>query len=268
MNLLTRPKHIRESAESERAGYPNRRWLAASIAALVLPVAITGIILHYRSVPSPPNLGLNVTREAGQLVVNWDHKAPEILRARRGVLAIRDGSFEHHFELDPLQLRSGSLAYASAGADIQFSLEVFRDRSRSLSASIRLLKPKDMGRPDTGRMPAEASGKTGGTLGATYYYKLGREQAGRNDFQEALRSLNQAIELDPQRATSYNARGYVYLRVQSYANAIVEFSEAIRLRPDYTNAYQNRAAARRHAGDEKGAAEDIRRATELENLLE
>jgi hypothetical protein len=27
----------------------------------------------------------------------------------------------------------------------------------------------------------------------------------------------------------------------------VEFAEAIRLRPDYANAYQNRAVARRHA---------------------
>jgi hypothetical protein len=38
-----------------------------------------------------------------------------------------------------------------------------------------------------------------------------------------------------------------YLRPQSYGNAIVEFAEAIRLRPDYANAYQNRAVARRHA---------------------
>jgi hypothetical protein len=100
---------------------------------------------------------------------------------------------------------------------------------------------------------------------AGYYYKLGKEQADRNDFWEALGSLNRAIELDPRSATSYNARGYVYLRLQSFANAIVEFSSAIRLRPNYANAYRNRAIARRHLGDEAGAADDNRRAAELAN---
>jgi tetratricopeptide (TPR) repeat protein len=117
--------------------------------------------------------------------------------------------------------------------------------------------PKATPPPPAAAIPATAD--------AGYYYKLGREQAGRNDLWGALRSLNRAIELDPQRATSYNARGYVYLRLQSFANAIVEFSNAIRLRPDYTNAYRNRAIARQHVGDEKGAAEDNRKAAELEN---
>ena len=102
------------------------------------------------------------------------------------------------------------------------------------------------------------------TADAAYYYKLGKEQTAKNDLWAALRSLNQAIQLDPQSATSYNARGYVYLRLQSFANAIVEFSSAIRLRPDYANAYQNRAIARQHLGDEEGAAEDNRKAAALD----
>jgi len=101
------------------------------------------------------------------------------------------------------------------------------------------------------------------TADAYYYYRQGREQAGRNEFSEALRSLNHAPQLDPQRATSYNARGYVCLRLQSFAKAIVDFSDAIRLRPDYTNAYQNRAIARRHLGDAKGAVADRQRAAEF-----
>jgi Flp pilus assembly protein TadD len=80
-----------------------------------------------------------------------------------------------------------------------------------------------------------------------------------------LRSLSEAIELNPQNATFYNARGYVYLRLQNFANAISEFSHAIRLRPQYPNAYRNRAIARQRLDDEEGAAADNRRAAELEH---
>jgi len=100
---------------------------------------------------------------------------------------------------------------------------------------------------------------------ASYYYKQGREQTAKNDLWGALRSLDRAIELDPRSATAYNARGYVYLRLQKFANAIVEFSSAIRLRPDYANAYQNRAIARRRLGDQEGAAADTQKAAALEN---
>ncbi|HUE04470.1 MAG TPA: tetratricopeptide repeat protein [Bryobacteraceae bacterium] len=114
--------------------------------------------------------------------------------------------------------------------------------------------------------PAQSSAKPAAkpaSADAGYYYRLGREQAGRNDFEEALQSLNRAIELDARQAIAYNARGYVYLRQKNFAGALADFSEAIRLRPDYTNAYQNRAIARHRLGDEQGTAEDNRKAAEL-----
>lgn len=162
MNLVATWKHTQEFVQDERAGNPGPRWLAASVAALILSVGINCAIWVQR-LASPPTLGLQARPTAGQFLVNWDRTGPQILRARRGVLAIRDGSYEGHLELDPLQLRSGSLAYTSAGADIQFRLEVFGDRGRSVSQSIRLLTPRYTSRPDTGSMPALAVVRTGET---------------------------------------------------------------------------------------------------------
>jgi len=136
------------------------------------------------------------------------------------------------------------------------------DGERSLkvnsTAKLKWLSPLCEGGEEQAAAKPESDGDS------VYYYKLGKQQADRNNLWEALRSLTRAIELDPKNALAYNARGYVYLRMRNYANAIVEFSEAIRLRPGYGNAYRNRAIARKHAGDASGAAADEQRADELE----
>jgi tetratricopeptide (TPR) repeat protein len=99
---------------------------------------------------------------------------------------------------------------------------------------------------------------------ADRYNRRGRSFSNQGKFEEALRILNQAIEIDPDLAAAQNARGYVELRLRNYERAIRDFSEAIRLNPGYANAYHNRAVARGFAGDQAGAALDFRRAAELE----
>ena len=90
------------------------------------------------------------------------------------------------------------------------------------------------------------------------YYTLGKQQAAHSDFRAAVDSFGRALQQHPNDATVFNARGYAYLRLRNFAAAVHDFTEAIRLRPGYRNAYRNRAIARRKAGDAQGAAEDER----------
>ena len=93
--------------------------------------------------------------------------------------------------------------------------------------------------------------------------KLGRARNHDESFQDAVSLLTRAIELDPNLASAYNARGFAQLKMARFDPAIQDFSEAIRLRSTYANAYHNRAVARRKKGDKAGAEEDERKAQDL-----
>jgi tetratricopeptide (TPR) repeat protein len=101
---------------------------------------------------------------------------------------------------------------------------------------------------------------------ANSFYWEGRYLADQENFGEAVQAFEQAIQIDPTNALALNARGYAHLRLLQYRDAINDCSQAIRLNPNYANAYHNRSVAKRGLGDSVGAREDLRRATELANV--
>jgi tetratricopeptide (TPR) repeat protein len=91
---------------------------------------------------------------------------------------------------------------------------------------------------------------------AAEYQQQGRKLIQEEHFAQAIEPLTQAVKLDPFLATNFNARGFAYLRLKKLKEAIADFDQAIKLNPIYANAYTNRAAAKRAAGDTVGAEVD------------
>jgi tetratricopeptide (TPR) repeat protein len=98
---------------------------------------------------------------------------------------------------------------------------------------------------------------------AAEYHDRGRKFIQQEKYPEAIEPLTQAVKLDPFLSQAFNARGYAYFRMKRYKEAIADFDQAIKLNPTYTNAYVNRGSARRAAGDKQGGDADQAKVREL-----
>lgn len=86
---------------------------------------------------APP--ALHVERRGGYLMVNWNRGAASIVNAERGRLEIIDGDQRKELQLDPAQLRTGSVAYAPINSDVNFRLELAGASGR-VSESLRVVE--------------------------------------------------------------------------------------------------------------------------------
>jgi|YelNatPaOPRAMG01_1025707.scaffolds.fasta_scaffold98468_1 tetratricopeptide (TPR) repeat protein len=77
-----------------------------------------------------------------------------------------------------------------------------------------------------------------------------------SDPEKAIEYLNQAIKLRPDLAEAYNNRGNAYSDLKQYERALEDYNEAIRLKPDYAHAYYNRATTYSDLGRYQKAVED------------
>ena len=117
--------------------------------------------------------------------------------------------------------------------------------------------------PEPAAVPLPAPPPVKPAVTASEYQQQGRKLIQEEHFAQAIEPLTQAVKLDPFLATNFNARGFAYLRLKKLKEAIADFDQAIKLNPTYANAYTNRAAARRTAGDTAGADADQAKAREF-----
>jgi Tfp pilus assembly protein PilF len=97
---------------------------------------------------------------------------------------------------------------------------------------------------------------------AAEYLDLGNKYR-FEDNDKALAAYSEAIRLDPDYAEAYGSRGLVYYFKNDHDKALADYNEAIRLDPDYGDSYACRAYIHGENGDYGKAAADLTSAVQL-----
>ncbi|WP_445172538.1 tetratricopeptide repeat protein [Microcoleus sp.] len=79
----------------------------------------------------------------------------------------------------------------------------------------------------------------------------GEEKYEKGDNQGAVQAFNQAIKLNPNYTEAYGNRGIARYRLGDKQGAVADFNQALQINPNYANAYNNRANARSDLGDKQ-----------------
>jgi tetratricopeptide (TPR) repeat protein len=79
----------------------------------------------------------------------------------------------------------------------------------------------------------------------------------------AIEYLNNAIKLRPDYAIAYNNRGVAYARLNQYQRAIEDFNEALLLKPDSSDTYVNRGMAYILLGNDDNGCHDVQKACSM-----
>jgi TonB family protein len=129
-----------------------RLTVAAALGMLVLvggslvvyPTLRNRIFQQPAAVPQDSSpLSLRVERTAGGMLLTWNRDLPVIQQANKVVLSISDGDRHENIELDPNQVRTGSILYPPITQDVSFQMEVTAPhQSKTTSESLRVLDPR------------------------------------------------------------------------------------------------------------------------------
>ncbi len=95
------------------------------------------------------------------------------------------------------------------------------------------------------------------------YNNRGVVYRSRENLNQALLDYSRAIEINPDYDQAYYNRGIVYRSQENLNQAILDYNRAIEINPNYADAYNNRGVAYRHQGNLNQAILDFSQAIEI-----
>lgn len=99
---------------------------------------------------------------------------------------------------------------------------------------------------------------------AKNFYRQGIDRMMINDYQGAISSFTSAIKINPQYAEAYNDRGWAENYLHLYSKAIVDYTKAISLNMEYVESvYINRGDTKSKMKNYIGAIEDYNKAISI-----
>jgi tetratricopeptide (TPR) repeat protein len=98
---------------------------------------------------------------------------------------------------------------------------------------------------------------------AESYNRSGNAKRIRGDYQGAIADYNRAIELKPNYANAYFNRAVAQSELGDNSAALADLNRAIALNPNDSDAYNNRGVAKGRLGDRSAAMADYNRALQI-----
>tara|TARA_R110000796_G_scaffold87242_1_gene188410 strand:+ start:573 stop:1868 length:1296 start_codon:yes stop_codon:yes gene_type:complete len=110
--------------------------------------------------------------------------------------------------------------------------------------------------------PAEYTQKNS-NMSVEEYYNRGKERLNSENYNGAISDFTNVIRITPDFFPAYNVRGISKRRLKDYSGAISDYTIAIEINPNYATAYNNRAISKAELKDYYGAISDYTKVIEL-----
>lgn len=91
----------------------------------------------------------------------------------------------------------------------------------------------------------------------------GAVKAQQGDYYKAIEDYSQALKVNPNYLGAYLNRGSAYADLGNYSKAMADFNQALRINPNSAEAYYSRGVTRNEMGDVQGAIADYTQALRL-----
>ena len=113
-----------------------------------------------------------------------------------------------------------------------------------------------------GNKPVVYENKTALNIAEEYLYKA-YEKFNKGDHKGAIADYSKAIELNPNDSEAYHNRGIVKAKLEDHKGAIADFTKALELKPNFFDSYVGRGNSKYKLKDFSGAIADFSIAIEI-----